>query len=72
MIELVLERPTAGGFGEMVRFIDDHRVGLMLDQGFFHRLAQVAHTDGWGLAIQKRIVDLPKDSRVVVDPIKAT
>src|SRR5258708_1032106 len=46
MIELVLERPTACRFGEMMCFIDDHRVGAMPYQGFFHRLAHVAHTNG--------------------------
>ena len=35
MIELVLEGPAAGGFGEVVRLIDDHGVGMMLNQGFF-------------------------------------
>jgi hypothetical protein len=46
MIKLVLERPTAGGFCKMVRFIDNHRVGVVLDQSFFHGLSQVAHADG--------------------------
>ncbi len=45
MIELVLERPTASGFGEMVCLIDDHCIGTMPYQGFFHRLAHVTHAD---------------------------
>ena len=45
MIELVLERPTASGFGEVVCLINDHRVGIVVNESFFHRLAQVAHAD---------------------------
>ena len=72
MIELVLQGPPAGGFGEVVRFIDDHSVGVMLNEGFFHRLAHVAHTESRRLAIQKRVVHLPKDRHVVVYPLEAT
>jgi hypothetical protein len=46
VIELVLKRPTTCCFGEMVRLIDDHCIGRMLNESFFHRLAHITHTNG--------------------------
>ena len=38
VIKLVLESPPAGGFCQVMSFIDNDCIGLVLDQGFFHRL----------------------------------
>ncbi len=47
MIELVGQSTAAGGFGQVMGFIDNDGIGLVLDQGFFHRLPQITDTNGW-------------------------
>src|SRR6266700_4048863 len=71
MIKLVGKGPTASSFGEMVRFIDDDGVRMMLNQGFFHRLSQITDPDGWRFTTHKGVVDLPQHRCVVVYPVEA-